>query len=138
MIGYAKNKYKNYSIDFRVCDITDLPSEWKDKFNAIVSITVFQHLHFKKAKKALLAFSHCINKNGIIRIDFQLNRESGFDPDLRYIESYESIDDINKKLDFKNLGFELLDSAIWELPVGKNTFHRPVSFKFCDLYLKKV
>jgi len=69
----------------------------------------------------------------------QLGRESGFDPDLRYIQSYADIESVQTRLRFNKLGFEVIESPTqFKLPLGINTFRRPIEFRFVEFWLRKM
>lgn len=151
MIEYciSQNKHAQLAdvIDVRVGDIARLPKEWNGMFDAIISITVFQHLRDIKAIKVLKEFSRVLKVGGIIRIDIQLNRERGYDPDMRFIEGYLDIDEAINRLNLIPRGtnhieedqiFKILKSHTWDLPKGRNTFKRPVRFNFVEFWLKKI
>lgn len=141
MIEYAMsiNSDKKHLINYQIGDISELHEIYRQKqFNAIISVTVFQHLHVEKAIEVLSSFHQVLKKNGIVRIDVQFNRHSGYDPDLRFIEHYSGESDVMSKINFEKIGFEIIKIEPWKLEKKKNTFERPIEFQFCNFWLKKI
>lgn len=141
MIEYASSIHctKSHLINYQIGDISNIHKiHSESKFNAIISVTVFQHLNVKKAVEVLQSFYKVLKKDGIVRIDVQFKRHSGYDPDLRFIEHYSGIKDVINKIRFDKIGFEIIDTEPWELEKEKNTFERPVKFEFCNFWLKKI
>jgi hypothetical protein len=79
-----------------------------------------------------------LKPGGFARVDDQIGRESGYDPDLRFIEGYANVEDVREKLRYEELGFELHSDNLWSLEPGRNTFQRPIAFHFMDLWLRKI
>ena len=135
MIHNARNK--NDKINFQVMDMLDIPNEWKNCFNGIVCITAFQHISIEVSITLIEKFYNILQTDGILRIDIQLEREQGFDPDLRYIESYNDVKDAIDKLNLEQIGFKVRDFREWKLEKGKNSFDRFTEFLFVELWIQK-
>lgn len=135
MIKSAKSK--NNNIDFQILDMRNIPDNWNSKFDGIICVTAFQHIPIENAAIILKKFHDILKNNGVLRVDIQIGREQGFDPDLRYIETYTDENDAFKKLELKNLGFEKIISKEWKLKKGQNAFKRDIEFHFVELWLKK-
>lgn len=135
MIDSAKSKYPN--VDFKVMDMVEIPENWYNMFDGIICVTAFQHIPYSQAIIILKKFYNALRKDGILRIDIQKGREMGYDPDLRYIESYKSTDDAINKLEIKELGFKISEIREWKLKKGKNSYQRKTEFNFVEFWLKK-
>ena len=136
MIRNARNR--NKKIDFRVMDMSDIPDEWEDSFDGIVCITAFQHIPIEVAVSLMGKFHRILRPGGVLRIDIQTGREQGFDPDLRYIESYRNRTDAVEKLHLEQIGFKPVGFAEWKLEKGKNSFRRYTEFEFVELWIQKL
>ncbi len=135
MIDAAKSKYPN--VDFEVLDLIEMPENWINMFDGIICVTAFQHIPFEQANNILEKFYKALRNEGVLRIDIQIGREMGYDPDMRYIESYESTDDAINKLEIKEIGFKIYEIREWKLNKGKNSYRRKIEFNFVELWLKK-
>ncbi|MGD1046524.1 MAG: methyltransferase domain-containing protein [Bacteroidota bacterium] len=122
---------------FSVGDMRKLPATWSNKFNAILCITAFQHIPIDggDARQVLNEFARVLESNGVLRIDIQLGRETGFDPDLRFIQGYRDSNKIMSLLE--QSGFIVVDKNEWELAPSNNTFQRPIPFRFLELWCRK-
>ena len=83
MIEYCDKMNKEAGLDqfiqLFVADMEDLPNVFtKDMFDAIISVTVFQHLIDSKAVKVLDSFYRVLKPGGVLRIDVQVGRERGW------------------------------------------------------------
>ena len=141
MIQRAQSVYKNKNLtrnaNFIVNDIKNLPLNWHNYFEGIICITAFQHIQSLYLEQVLSEFNRVLKPKGVLRIDFQLGRIRGFDPDLRFIEGYKDLKDIHSKINFKSHGFTVVNSNTWTLKKGRNSFKRPVPFDFVEMWLKK-
>jgi 2-polyprenyl-3-methyl-5-hydroxy-6-metoxy-1,4-benzoquinol methylase len=141
MVRYCKEENersaKDYNITVDIKDIEQLPKEWNDFFDAVISVTVFQHLRDNKAINVLRQLTSALKPGGVIYIDVQLGRTRGYDPDLRFIEGYMNKDDVFKRLQIDEIGLSIIHTEEWTLPAGNNTFRRPIEFKFLEIWLEK-
>lgn len=122
---------------FFICDMGTLPSIWSERFDAVLCVTAFQHIPVdgRHASRVLNEFARVLRPNGILRIDVQIGRETGYDPDLRFIQGYKDREEI---ISFMELaGFTIIETNEWELEPGKNTYQRPIAFKFIELWGRK-
>ncbi len=142
MIGSARRGCPPELVErvaFLVGDMMELPDEWRNRFDAILCVTAFQHIPVMNghALRVLKGFRKVLKRNGLLRIDVQLGRETGFDPDLRFIQGYPTADDA--KALFAEAEFrDLLYVNEWTLPAGQNSFRRPMKFRFADFWLRKT
>jgi SAM-dependent methyltransferase len=140
MISIAKQSIVQDTInpDFHVMDMRRLPPEWSKKFDAIVCMTALQHVPNKPngLVAALVEFRRVLNSGGILLVDARLGDESGYDPDGRYIQKFDSAQSFSKILD--KSGFEVLDTKVITLEPGKNSFRRPISIKYATFWCRKI
>lgn len=157
MILKAREKYEKFKISetnpsaifdeeacevFKIANICDLPTKWKNNFHGAICITAFQHIPLEnnQAPKLLRQINELLVSNGIFRFDVQLGRGNGYDPDLRFIQSYDDKTNMEAQLGFVTAGFnaEPIYLKSWKLPKEQNTFRRPMVFKFLEVWLKKA
>jgi len=147
MIRYAR-KYRNDGnieyLNYEIGDLRHLPDIWRNLFDAVITITVFHHIPvFESAlMNTLVNIARVLKKGGIFRFDAQLNRSSGFDPDLRYIQGYKNIDEILNKINFESAGFKTVDKnkdvVIDKLPMYRNGYKREIALEFATIWLTKA
>src|ERR1039457_3783981 len=83
-------------VNLQVADMSALSAEWTGLFDAVICITALQHVpRFKgRLERVLSEMSRVLRPGGVVRIDVRIGAEGGFDPDLRYIEAFKSVDEI--------------------------------------------
>jgi SAM-dependent methyltransferase len=136
MIRNARDR--NANVDFQVMDMLDIPDEWDNLYDGILCITVFQHIPIEVSVSLMRRFHRILRPGGVLRIDIQIDREQGFDPDLRYIESYRNRIDAVEKLQLEQIGFKVVDFKEWNLKKGDNSFKRYTEFKFVEFWIRKI
>src|ERR1039458_178215 len=125
-------------VKLQVADMSALSAEWTGLFDAVICITALQHVpRFKgRLERVLSEMSRVLRPGGVVRIDVRIGAEGGFDPDLRYIEAFKSVDEIRPL--YEAAGLRLLDTpSHYSLPAGQNTFKRQIELKFAEIWLRK-
>lgn len=135
MIQQAKASYSNCT--FAIHDFTDLKFA-ADFFDCIFCMAAFQHIPLEEgtARKTLQGFHRVLKKGGLIMLNVQIGRETGFEPDGRFTQGYES-DEVAAGL-LEQCGFEIIDRNLWALEPKKNSFQIDMELKFCDFLCVKV
>ncbi len=125
-------------IAFNILDIKNLKSKWKEKFDGILCVTVLQHIPKEDIQDVFEQFYYILKTGGIVRVDFQLGRKRGYDPDLRFVEEYSNETDVKNVIQANKIGFNYLDDCnTFNLKKGKNTYKRQVELNFVELWLQK-
>ena len=125
--------------EIKLCDVCSLPSAWTNNFDALICMTTLQHLPIRggKFERALSEFRRVLKLGGIARVDVRLGFDSGFDPDLRYIQTFESIQDAMDYI--LRAGFEeVKPPRELSIDAGVTTFKRPVEINFAELWLRAI
>ena len=123
---------------FHVRDLRRLPDNWTSKFDAVLCVTTMQHIPKGDGslEQALKGFHRVLRPGGVLRVDFRLGRESGYDPDLRYIEAVENREDIIQIV--QENGYKILDMEDVELSPRKNSFRRPIEIRYVNIWAWKL
>lgn len=116
-------------------DMRKLSDDWSSLFDAVLCITAMQHIPLEEASHVLAEFGRVLRGGGILRIDVQVGRGTGFDPDLRFVQGYENADIVTRLL--ADAGFDLIEKVPWTLPPGQNSFRRPLALDFVELWARK-
>jgi DNA-binding winged helix-turn-helix (wHTH) protein/ubiquinone/menaquinone biosynthesis C-methylase UbiE len=123
---------------FQVGDMRLLPAGWTASFDAIICVSALQHVPKKDGhmERALREFWRALSPRGILRIDVRIGCDAGYDPDLRFIQTFSSEKEILPLLE--EIGFEQVgDSKPRELGIGDNSFRRPIKVEYVELWLRK-
>lgn len=112
MIQYAREQCPpvlRHLAEFYVGNMCYLPDSWTEQFDAAICITAFQHVPFEDdhSLKALKEFARILRPGGVLRVDLQLGRETGYDPDLRFIRGLLRAEDMYPH--FEEVGLILLE-----------------------------
>ena len=121
---------------FYVGDIRDLPNVVTARlFDAILSVTALQHIPEKELHTVLQGFARVLRQGGILRVDVRIGSTAGYDPDLRFIQSFPDAEPVIEAA--LEVGFSLEDRRPFATAVGANTFERPIAFQFIELWFVK-
>lgn len=132
MIEYARNTYENCR--FEVGDLCQLP--YPDQyFDIIFCMAAFQHVEESIAHNALKGFHRVLKSGGVLMLDFQLYRDTGYEPDGRFTQGYSSPGRATRLL--QGAGFEVVDREFKPLKSGENTFQREIELHFLHIYARK-
>jgi ubiquinone/menaquinone biosynthesis C-methylase UbiE len=139
----TRARFNNTATDkqplIEICDMCTLPRTWSNKFDGLFCITALQHQPVRSGRflKALKEFARVLKTNGIARIDIRIGYDSGFDPDLRFIEAFPNENDVIKYAE--EAGFELVGLPHRKtMESGVNSFRRDIEMNYADLWLKCV
>jgi ubiquinone/menaquinone biosynthesis C-methylase UbiE len=141
MIALAKLQIANVtrgSVSLELCDMCELPADWTDRFDAALCITALQHQSVIGGRfdKALSEFHRVLKPGGFMRIDSRIGLDSGFDPDLRYIQVFSDKSEVLKHI--HQAGFEVMGEPVsWTVPPGRNSFRRDTAMTFLEFWLRK-
>lgn len=134
----ATNDQVNPQPKIEIADMCALPGDWRGGFDGLFCITALQHQPVKSGRfqAALNEFSRVLKPGGIARIDVRIARDSGFDPDLRFIQAFPDESEVIRYV--REAGFELVSAPHRStLGSGLNSFRRHVPLTFADFWLKK-
>ena len=135
MIELASSKYPD--CQFRIGDFCDL--QFPDQsFLAVFCMAAFQHVPKDRdiAKRAIEGFYRVLEPQGVILLNVQLGRATGWEPDGRFTQGYRHQDEVISML--RDAGFAIVEADQWKLPPGHNSFKRRIDLNFCDLIATKV
>ncbi len=135
MIELAKSKYS--SCTFAIQDLSDLHFE-NGSFDCVFCMAAFQHIPLEAgvARKTLEGFRRVLKPGGLIMLDVQLGRETGFEPDGRFTQGYRTKDEAATLVE--ESGFRVLRQNPWSLKPKENTFQREIELRFCDFLAEKL
>jgi 2-polyprenyl-3-methyl-5-hydroxy-6-metoxy-1,4-benzoquinol methylase len=135
MIEEAKENYPDCT--FGIQDLSDLRFE-EGLFDCVFCMAAFQHIPVENgtARKTLEGFRRVLKTGGLIMLDVQLGRETGFEPDGRFTQGYRNEEEAAKLL--LECGFRVLWKQPWVLEPKKNTFQRNIELRFCDFLGEKL
>ena len=142
MISHAREKYRQLIAEDRRFEIGDM-CHLSDQFEAescegVFCMAAFQHVPAVKdfSLRSLQGFWKVLKPGGFLMLDVQLQRTTGFEPDGRFTQGYDSVEQAHELLEAA--GFEVLKSGPpMELAEGENAFKRAVKLHFCDIIAKK-
>jgi ubiquinone/menaquinone biosynthesis C-methylase UbiE len=143
MIGLSKSQtadVRTGSVTLELCDMCELPRNWTSTFDAALCITALQHQPIIGGRfdKALSELYRVLKPGGIARIDSRIGLDSGFDPDLRYIQAFSNKQEVIEHI--HRAGFELAtipEPHSWTLPARQNSFRRDIDLSFVEFWLRK-
>lgn len=128
-VSQAKNKFADIEDHFHKGSFlfTDVPSDWLESFDAVISIAVWMHLKTDEHAKAIKTIRSFLNATGIVVLSFSLGRRES--DDGRYFEPLALQDVIDE---FAHAGFALVDSLCTEDSLGRESIQwATVVFKAC-------
>jgi SAM-dependent methyltransferase len=116
---------------FEIADFCDLPFP-ENYFSSVFCMAAFQHIPIEEfhALRTLEGFYRVLEEDGILMLNVQLYRETGFEPDGRFTQGYK---DEGEAMDLlEKAGFDIIESREWKLKPGRNSFQRDIELNFCD------
>lgn len=142
MISHAREKYRDMICDTRRFEIGDM-CHLADQFEAescegVFCMAAFQHVPAVNdfSLRSLQGFWKVLKPGGYLMLDVQLHRTTGFEPDGRYTQGYDSVEQAHQLLEAA--GFKVIQSGPpTELAEGENAFKRAVKLHFCDIIAQK-
>jgi len=125
-------------VELRMRDIRNLPNEWDGRFQGVLCVTAFQHIPLAKdsALDVLRGFHRVLVPRGVLLVDAQLGRGTGFDPDLRFIQGYETPGQLEEVL--KQGGFQVIEMPRWSLKRAHNTYQRDTRLDFVQAWARRA
>jgi len=143
MISHARHQHKDLRRKpdrrFEVGDMCGLDDDFKDSsFDGVFCMAAFQHVPAAKgfSLATLQGFARVLRPGGILLLDVQLGRAQGFEPDGRFTERYDSVEEAEALV--IKAGFEVVKSGpATVLKKGKNAFKRAVELHFCNILARK-
>ncbi len=121
---------------FYVGDIRHLPAVVTSRlFDAVICVTALQHIPEREISEVLSEFARALRPLGIVRVDLRIGENEGYDPDLRFIQSFPDSESVISMA--KTVGLVFLEAHPFETIPGMNTFKRPLGFKFIELWFVK-
>jgi SAM-dependent methyltransferase len=121
---------------YHVQDFRYLPADWTGWFDAVIAVTALHHVPEAggTVREVLTGFTRALRPRGVLRIDVRIGGEPGYDPDLRFIQTYPSVDTLDGV--FAGAGLERIAAQTWTLPPRKNALRRDVGFKYATIWLR--
>ncbi len=145
MIDHADKMYRGVKGNhpdrrFQVGDMCDMQDLFEpESFDGLFCMAAFQHVPMAEqfALKTLGGFLRVLRPGGMILLDVQLGRHTGFEPDGRFIQGYADVGEVERLL--LDAGFELVDSGrkVTTLEKGRNAFRRAIELHFCSIIARK-
>jgi SAM-dependent methyltransferase len=127
-------------VSLRVRDLRRPPDDWNGKFDAVICVTAMQHIprghEDKDLREVLTGFHRVLRPAGVLRTDVRLGLESGYDPDLRYVEAFNNEKDVVDLME--QVGFEIIDKKPIHKDSGDNSFRRPIQIDYVILWARKT
>lgn len=114
----AQHRFMDICEHFRVGSFlsSDIPSNWLNSFDTVISIAVWMHLKAHERPKAIDTIKALVKSNGIVVLSFSLGgRDSD---DGRHFEPLELQEVINE---FSDAGFALIESVCTDDSLGRDT-----------------
>lgn len=114
----AQHRFTDVREHFRVGSFlsTDIPSDWLNSFDSVISIAVWMHLKAHEHPKAINTIKALLKPNGIVVLSFSLGgRDSD---DGRHFEPLELQEVINE---FHDAGFSVIESVCTQDSLGRDS-----------------
>lgn len=114
----AQHRFTDIREHFRVGSFlsSDIPSDWLNSFDTVISIAVWMHLKTYERPKAIDTIKALVKSNGIVVLSFSLGgRDSD---DGRHFEPLELQEAINE---FNDAGFSVMESVCTQDSLGRNS-----------------
>lgn len=114
----AQHRFTDISEHFRVASFlsSDIPSNWFNSFDVVISIAVWMHLKAHERSKAIQTIKALVKPNGIVVLSFSLGgRDSD---DGRHFEPLE-LQEVNKE--FNDAGFSVIESVCTQDSLGRDS-----------------
>jgi SAM-dependent methyltransferase len=137
---YVELKGEHADRKFQVGDMCEMEELFEaGSFDGLFCMAAFQHVPVAEgfALKTLKGFFRVLRPGGMLLLDVQLRRHTGFEPDGRFIQGYADVEEVEKLL--KEAGFDLVDSGreVKTLEKRNNAFQRGVELHFCSVIARK-
>ena len=114
----AQHRFMDIREHFRVGSFlsSNIPSDWFNSFDTVISIAVWMHLKAHERPKAIDTIKALVKPNGIVVLSFSLGgRDSDDGRHFEPLELQEVIDE------FKDAGFALVDSECTSDSLGRDS-----------------
>lgn len=114
----AQHRFTDIREHFRVGSFlsSDIPSDWLNSFDTVISIAVWMHLKAHERLKAIDTIKALVKPNGIVILSFSLGGRDS--EDGRHFEPLELQEVINE---FNDAGFSLIESVCTQDSLGRDT-----------------
>lgn len=114
----AQHRFTDIREHFRVGSFlsSDIPFDWLNTFDTVISIAVWMHLKAHERPKAIDTIKALVKPNGVVVLSFSLGgRDSD---DGRYFEPLELQEVIDE---FNDAGFSVIESVCTQDSLGRDT-----------------
>lgn len=114
----VQHRFPNIREHFRVGSFlsSDIPSDWLNSFDTVISIAVWMHLMAHERPKAIETIKSLLKANGMIILSFSLGgRDSDDGRHFEPLKLQEVIDEFN------NAGFSLIESVCTQDSLGRDS-----------------
>lgn len=114
----AQHSFMDIREHFRVGSFlsSDIPSDWLNSFDSVISIAVWMHLKAHERPKAIETIKALVKPNGIVILSFSLGgRDSDDGRHFEPLELQAVIDEFN------DAGFSLMESVCTQDSLGRDT-----------------
>jgi 2-polyprenyl-3-methyl-5-hydroxy-6-metoxy-1,4-benzoquinol methylase len=114
----AQHRFTDIREHFKVGSFlsSDIPSDWLNSFDTVISIAVWMHLKTHERPKAIETIKALVKPNGTVVLSFSLGgRDSD---DGRHFEPLELHEVINE---FSDAGFSLIESVCTQDSLGRDS-----------------
>lgn len=114
----AQHRFTDIREHFRVGSFlsSDIPSDWFNSFDTVISIAVWMHLKAHERLKAIETIKALVKLNGIVILSFSLGGRDS--EDGRHFEPLELQEVINE---FNDAGFSLIESVCTQDSLGRDS-----------------
>lgn len=113
----AQHRFRDIREHFRVGSFlsSDIPSDWLNSFDSVISIAVWMHLKAHERPKAIDTIKALVKANGIVVLSFSLGERDS--DDGRHFEPLELQAVINE---FNDAGFSVIESVCTQDSLGRD------------------
>ena len=108
-IELCKNRYKNTKVNYEVADLFDYPKEWFEKFDVVYECNTIQVLPDGYRKKARIAMSSLIAKDGYILVSCRSRNEGEKEDEIPFPLSKSEMDEFTTIDKLKEISFLAYD-----------------------------
>lgn len=114
----AQHRFTDIREHFRVGSFlsADIPSDWLNLFDTVVSIAVWMHLKAHERPKAIDTIKALLKPSGSVILSFSLGERDSVDG--RHFEPLELHEVINE---FNNTGFSVIESVCTQDSLGRDS-----------------
>ncbi len=110
-INLCKNRYPNTKVTYLVADLFDYPKEWIESFDVVYECNTIQVLPNKYRKKARVAMSSLIAKDGYILVSCRSREENTMQEVIPLPLSKSEMDEFVSIDGLKQISFEAYDDT---------------------------